>query len=159
MKKRFGFRVDLPWRRKLRLIYPQFQLRLLGLQVLVTCVILAVVAWQNQRSFEHFRSMGAKVALPPGHPYFKFLEEQNSLFHSYLYIAFGIGLVLSTLVTLVLSHRLAGPIVRTTAYLDEIIENKKIPDQPLAFRESDFFKELPAKLNEALYSIRETPKK
>jgi hypothetical protein len=124
------------------------------MQLVVTCLVLGIVAWQNYRSFERFRDIGNQVALPENHPFYLFLQEQKTLFNSYLYIAFAVGIVLSVVLTLFLSHRLAGPLVRMKSYLDEAIALKKIPKYPIKFRKGDFFNDIPEKLNEALRVAR-----
>lgn len=134
--------------RKQFLIYPKFQLLLLGVNFGIMVAVCALVAIQAVRAFAEMHALGLSVQLPPNHPYFKFLEMQSHSLYSNVFLAFVAGVVVSAGVSLYLSHRLAGPIVRLTRYLKSYQETKT--GKPLRFRKDDFFSELPGLVNGAL---------
>ena len=68
-----------------------------------------------------------------------------------LAIALGVGLVLSYLLTLILSNRLAGPIVRLREHFRKISEGGNL--EPVYFRQKDFFNDLPPLINDALKKV------
>jgi hypothetical protein len=143
-----------PWRRKSwnYLIYPRFQLTIIAVNTIVTLAIFIAVWIQASRAFGKLEEMGQAIKLAPDHPYFQFIDFQSRHMYANLSVAFAIGLVISGIVTLLLSHRLAGPIIRTRGYFREITANGKI-EYKLKFRDGDFFSDLPAIVNEALSTL------
>ena len=79
--------------------------------------------------------------LPETHPYFVFYQEfqDNSIF------AFGVAVTVSFLcalfIGLVVSHRIAGPLVKLKRHL-ELVGEDPSQDKALQFREGDFFREV-----------------
>jgi hypothetical protein len=62
--------------------------------------------------------------------------------------------VLSTAVlTLLISHRMAGPINRLNGFFAHIVKTGEFPPE-IRFRNGDFFQELPPKINEAFLAIK-----
>ena len=140
--------------KKMRLkwvVFPRFQLALVLMNAAIMICAFGFSGIQVFRSFENLKKMGAGVGLAPSHPYFGFLTLQCHTVISYLAVAFIISLVLCTVVTLYVSNRLAGPIVRLRSHFREIAEGR--PVQPLHFRKGDFFADLPPIVNEALRSL------
>ena len=133
------------------LIYPQFQLKFIFINSLVMLAAFGFVGLQFYRSFQNLMMVGYKSGLDSSNPYFRFLKfEQNHLL-SYLVIGFAAGFVLSSLTALVLSQKLAGPIVRLTGYFRNWTQSSDLPE--LSFRKGDFFSELPPLINKALSKI------
>lgn len=130
------------------LIYPKFQLQLVGLNALVLIGVFGFIARGALKSFDEFREMGLSAQLPADHVYFRFLSLQSSNLVWHLSVGFLLSFVLSTGLILVLSHRLAAPILRLHTYFSTLIKNEK--RIPLKFRKRDFFSELPPLINEAL---------
>jgi len=63
------------------------------------------------------------------------------------------GFIFSALVMLVVSNRLAGPIVRLRRYFGDIaIKTDNVP--PLSFRKGDFFGDLPEVVNRAVQALQ-----
>lgn len=136
------------------LIYPKFQLMLVAAQTGVLATGFALIALEARKSYSILRATGADVNLPAGHPYFDFVEMQASTVYSHLAWAFVVVFALSTIATLFLSHRLAGPIVRLTRYFEQIRDERAVPEYALKFRDGDFFEELPAVVNEAMAELK-----
>lgn len=136
--------------RKKLFIYPGFQLKLLIFNLFIMIAVAAAIAFFIHRSFIDLRGQGVTAHLPPENPYFAFMGYQEKLVMNYLAIGLTIASILSSLGILILSHRLAGPIVRLSSYLTRVEYEPWTINQPLAFRKGDFFSDLPAKVNGAL---------
>jgi hypothetical protein len=136
-------------KRKTLLVYPHFQLGLILANVGLMAAALSFVGVQMRRSFSALKQMGQAAHIPEGHAYFKFLDWQTSQMYSYLAIAFVSAFVLSAIVTLLISNRMAGPIVRLRGYFKSIAENGA-PNHPIEFRDGDFFSDLPQLINQGV---------
>jgi hypothetical protein len=146
-------KAQLPILRKRFLIYPRFQLSLLGMNVVVTATIFAFVILQARKSYSHLKQLGLDVGLPAGDLYFRFLDLQAGTLFSNIAIAMALGLLVSLGAMLYLSHRVAGPITRLHGHFDQILEHPQL-ESDLKFRKGDFFSELPQKINAAMKAIR-----
>jgi hypothetical protein len=133
--------------RRRMLVYPSFQLGMVALNTAVLLAAFTAVGIQAARSFGELQTQGLAADLPPDHSYFSFLQYQESHLTTYLLLGAMAGWLLSLVLTLAYSHRLAGPIVRLRNYLTHVAETGQRP--PLEFREDDFFQDLPFLVNEA----------
>jgi len=144
------------YKRKLKnfLIYPKFQVALIGAQGVVLLITFLVVQLLNNRTLEHIRQIPLKATLSENAYYFQSVDSQIHAISHRMYLAFFVSFLFSTILTVQLSFRLAGPIWRMRTYFREIAENgtKKYP---LKFRRGDFFSDLPIVINRALDSLRE----
>lgn len=139
--------------RKKLLIYPKFQLLLMILNLFITVATLGIVLVQSRRSFSRFIELGKSIRLPAQHPYFEVIGYQQDRMDGNLILAFLAAMILSSVVSLVVSHRLAGPLVRTRKYFEEIAATGEVRTE-LRFRKGDFLSDLPAIVNHALSRIR-----
>lgn len=144
-KKKFRFRL---------LIYPKFQLRLVVANVCLTAAALAFVGVQLQRAFFRLRELGVTAKIPADHAYFKFLDWQLGQMYSYFAIAFVAAFLLSVAVTLKISHRLAGPLVRLRGYFRKLADEGG-PLTEIRFRKGDYLYDLPDFINRALRRVRD----
>ncbi len=131
-------------------IYPRFQGMLLAINVALMALVFGLVGYLTRRSFEELATKGAASGLSEGHPYFQFLQLQYGSFCRYLVIAFALSVVLTSAYTLVLSHKLAGPIVRLKGFFGRIGQDGWQSRERVTFRRGDFFAELPELINRAL---------
>jgi hypothetical protein len=136
-------------------IYPRFQGMLIVANVFLMGIVFALVAALTYRSYTRLLQQGTLLGLPAGHPYFQFLQIQFTTFLTHLGVAFIAGTVLTSTATLLLSHRLAGPIVRLKGFFGQIAGNGLGPSSAVTFRTGDFFAELPEIINRALAKIVE----
>lgn len=136
------------------LIYPKFQLMLLFSQAVVLLLSLTFISAQVARSVEKLRQMGVEAKLPDDHVFFAFLRWHATELYTYVGIGFAFALLITLLFSLLLSHRVAGPIVRLQGYFTSISKNGDYPND-LKFRKGDFFNELPGIVNQAFKAIRE----
>lgn len=133
------------------LIYPKFQLTLIGINLTIILLTIFFIGLQVHRSYNHMRELGLQVNLPIDHSYFKFVTLQENTLIRFLMIAIVLSFIISLVVTLFTSHKVAGPIVRLKSYFRDIAETGKVQD--IRFRKNDFFEELPDLINSALKKI------
>lgn len=110
-----------------------------------------LIGLQTYRSFHKLSDMGKNVGLPENHAYFKFLGFQAENLYSYLGLAVAVSFVLSFGVTLFLSHKLAGPLVRMKNHFRDMAESGTY--RALSFRKGDFFVDLPPVINDAIDKV------
>lgn len=135
------------------LIYPRFQLTLVAMNTGVLLAVFAVLSIQLNRAFGQLRQSGIDLNLGESHPYFKFLTLQAQTVVTYLGWGFVLATVISSLGILMISHRLAGPIVRLNGYLKRISDEGPRAVTPLKFRKGDFFSELAGSVNQAFSRV------
>lgn len=142
--------VAAKWRFRLKLlIYPSFQLQFIGIQLLAAALTFSMIWWRVGESFAELHQRAVLAGFGAGHPYFDLLRYQEAQIFTNLLLAFGAGTLLSTLIFLNYSQRLAGPIVRLHGYFSEMRLGQTTPP-PLVFRKADFFSDLPEIINQAL---------
>ena len=147
-------------RKKKLLIYPSFQLRLVIFNALVMAGAFSIMAFEIRLALSDLRAMGVSVSLQPGHPYFKFVDFHSQRLYWAVGISFILSSVVSSLITLRLSHRLAGPIARLRSFFISLSENGLKSGEPesLKFRKNDFFGDLPPVINSAIQNLNKTEK-
>ena len=107
-----------------------------------------VIGVQIYRSFHALRELGEQTGLPANHPYFEFIQYHEHSLGISVAIACAVTAIVSFVVLLVLSQRVAGPIVRMKGYFEAFArEGWK---SKLQFRKGDFFSDLPEIVNRAL---------
>ncbi len=129
--------------RKLRnfIIYPQFQVRLIIIIMAISLLAPVIILTFQLYSFHQQIKNGQMMNLPETHPYFVFYNEfqEKSIF------AFGVAVAVSfccaLFIGLVVSHRIAGPLVKLRRHLEAVGQDPS-QDKALQFREGDFFREL-----------------
>lgn len=144
-------------KRKKILIYPKFQIKLIILNLLLVAFIIGSVVFFINQSFTNLHEQGISANLSASHPYFGFLKYQSSLLYKYLWIGTIVGFVITTWLSLILSFKLAGPIVRLHSYFGEMAKGNDL-DKNVSFREGDFFNDLPDLINKAHMVIKENAK-
>ena len=92
-------------------------------------------------SFAQQIKNGQMMNLPESHPYFVFYNEFQEKTMFVFMISVGVSFLLAFVVGLVVSHRIAGPLVKLKNHLQKVanIEEK---DHPIYFREGDFFRDI-----------------
>jgi hypothetical protein len=142
-KKKFRLRL---------IIYPRFQIMLILINGLLFLAAFSVFLFHAHQSFSSFVEMGRTINLPPEHPYFTFLELQRRDHYASMALTIGLTFAVGLFLVILLSQRLAGPIVRTVGYFKRIEETGQIAER-LSFRQNDFFRELPPAVNAALLKL------
>ena len=82
--------------------------------------------------------MGKDLQLSEDHPYFRLIGYQLDRILVYLSLGALVGTVVSIVSTLIVSHRLIGPIRRTKAFFDDVAEKGHVEGK-LKYRQNDFF--------------------
>ena len=133
------------------LIYPRFQLTLIGVNLsvmTVAFVVFWVTAHNILRELAPIEGLsGIEIEL-----YKKILEYQSQHLQQMFLISFGLSLAVSFGLTLVISHRVAGPLERLKIFFRGL-SLEKMPPPELQFRDGDFLSDLPAAINEAIARI------
>ena len=129
------------------LIYPKFQLVLIGVNSLFM-VLAFVFAYAGVSSgFDTLRQVGVDAKVSSTHPFFNYINLQEAFILKYLAIALAGALIITMIFSLVFSHRVVGPITKLTNDLKRVADGE---DVTFKFRKNDFFKELPELINKAI---------
>jgi hypothetical protein len=150
MVQKAGVRPTM-WRRKF-LIYPKFQVTLLLINSSIIGLVVLMLGVQLSRFYGYLQELGVKAKLPADHLYFQFVNLQQEEMVVSMFFAAGFSILLTMIITLYLSHKLAGPITRVISYFNDISDNKRV-ERELTFRKKDFFQELPPAVNRALKEV------
>lgn len=134
------------------IIYPEFQLLMLFIQGAFMSFGFGTIGFQLNRSFSQFEGLGKEIHLQSDHPFFRLIHLQANQLYFSLAVAFLISITFSSLITLIVSHRLAGPIVRTRMYFQTFLKDGRLEGK-LTFRKGDFFSDLPSLINESIRLI------
>lgn len=129
------------------LINAPFQLRVLGyfagLFVVSTFTFYALIFW----FFYQWIQTARRVGIPEGHVFYTFIDQQK-LQIDVLFFGFALFyLVILVVFGLVVSHRIAGPIVKLKRHLEALAHPTQTP-APFALRKNDFFKDLEPAVNQ-----------
>ncbi|MBI2605959.1 MAG: hypothetical protein HYW49_07750 [Deltaproteobacteria bacterium] len=142
-----------PFYRRRYLIMPAFQLRLIFWNMGIILGIFAIVLVVIARSMGEMVDMGNEAGLPASHPYFQFAHDLARNFYIYFSGAFVVGIVLACTVTLLVSHRLAGPIFRLRKYFDGLSTGGPVSE--LRFRKNDFLQDFAPVVNATLKRVKD----
>jgi len=127
------------------LIMPKFQLTLIGVNWAVITLVFGVMYLQMSQAFSE---MGPLVGLAKTMAFHSH-NLQMTMLASYLVAMVGSGFI-----TLGVSYRFAGPLIRLRGYFKGISEGSAV--RPLSFRSGDFFSELPPLVNGAIGRLTAT---
>jgi hypothetical protein len=141
--------------RRTYFIYPKFQFSLIAMNVSIIVGVCTPILLSIIYSFRKLRQMGTEAGIQSDHVYFKFLALQESLLKSSLGIALICGILISTLLSVIISHKVAGPLIRLRAFFKDLAKTGKL--SPVNFRKGDFFNELPDEINQALSKLHNKP--
>lgn len=116
--------------------------------IATTLLVLGIVYGANYYFFYKFHHMANEAGLSPDHVFLQFIGEQESLMN----VIFGwtsvLVLAIVSVVSLVLSHRTAGPLYRLNGHMNRIADGGDIGE--VKFRKNDFFPELAETYNRQL---------
>lgn len=139
------------FKRKL-LIMPKFQLLVIGINLCVILTMSAII-WAGTRSALLDLKPVAGLSGIEASFYKHYLDYQIASFQESLLISLVVGAVASTLLTLVITHRISGPMIRMRNYFRNIKEGG--PANHIEFRDGDYFRELPPLINGAIDRLGE----
>lgn len=134
------------------LVYPRFQLLMVGIQLIVLACSLIPLGMVLMRSFDVLERTAVTSGLAPNHGIFHFLSVQKQLILTSALWPLIAGIVVNLVVTVWLSDKLVGPIVRLKREFTEMENTGQLRE--VEFRKGDFFTDLPPVVNRALKRIR-----
>lgn len=130
---------EVPTRQLKNLIVnPQVQYKLIMIFVGLFFITTSTLYSTFYLFFWRFKEKALSVGIPEGHVFFNFLSDQKSSLDSLFISIAVINLLLLIIVSIVVSHRIAGPIQKLKIHLaamDHDAEDFKL-------REDDFFNDI-----------------
>ena len=128
------------------LINPKFQITIITTFMIISFLACAILYFSIQLTFHSMLELAHAQGLTNDHVFFQFIAWQKDKINlSFVIVGMGV-FIITTLVGLLISHRIAGPFHRFQTYLQE--NKMQANTQPLSFREGDFFQEIPALFNQ-----------
>jgi hypothetical protein len=135
------------------LVYPQFQLTLILLNAVITSALFFLVAYLVMKSHLYLETLVKQTRLPAQALFIQLLTQQLRSLLIYMFVALAVAILTTVTFTLLISHRMAGPIIRLKNYFSQISKTGDFPEE-VRFRQGDFFQELPPLINNALMVLR-----
>jgi hypothetical protein len=129
-----------PDRRQTLWVDPRFQSWFLVMTGGVGAITVTALWFAKWMFLKQYTQLAVTLNLPQGHPYFGFLATQSEALNWIMASVGGVGLLATSLWGIVLSHRIAGPILRLTRELEQMKTQGKL--HPVNTREGDCFPEL-----------------
>lgn len=134
------------------LIFPKFQLTLVFLNLFVMTVNFGLIFYQVADSFSKLTTMADSLRVPKYSSFYNLLDYHQNLIWNQLVIACVLIYIFSFIITVVVSHRVSGPIHNLKNYFQKIAETGEVGE--LKFRGRDYYGELPELVNKAIERIR-----
>jgi hypothetical protein len=130
-------------------VLPQFQRTLLYVNGGLLFGLLCLGGLQIHLSFESFLSQpDVRQVFTSPETLELFRALKSMVLRNFLVMTLFLVMI-SALVSILVSHRLAGPIVRVYRYFERMID-KPYPRETLAFRDGDYISDLAPIVNQAL---------
>lgn len=141
-----------PHKRKHWLIYPSFQFALIRgtTAVLAVCILASIIA--VRLSFSRLHLLARQTSWVQKHTYTELLLYQERQLYLWLFMGAIVAVILSYVITLIISQRLAGPVRRLKRHFEKTGDSGEW--SPLEFRKYDYFQELPGIVNSAIRRLR-----
>jgi hypothetical protein len=143
-------RQEIFFRKKL-LIHPKFQLTLIGVNWFVITMVFAALRYQSASIFSDLTPLTSLSKITDDYSNY-FLNYQADRFNTTLLMFYFTAMVASGAITLIVSYRFAGPLLRLKSYFNAISDGK--PPGELNFRSGDFFSDLPPVVNSAVKKLQ-----
>jgi len=124
-------------------------LRFILVTVLTSALTTAIALFQINNSFSYLRKVASKVTTNSDSAFHQLLRLQEQLIMQNVLIALLAGLVISIIINFIITHKTLGPFYRIKQYFVHYDKNK---DQPIRFRQTDYFKELEDDINRVINS-------
>lgn len=140
------------WKRKY-LVYPKFQLTLILLNSFVTIVLFTMTVMLMVKSHMYLENIVRQTRLPSQNIFIEMLNQQLRSLLFYMGGATVLAVLITGIVTLSLSHKMAGPMIRLRRYFSDIEKTGHV-NEDLVFRKSDFFVDLAPIINKALHALK-----
>lgn len=142
-----------PWYKRKYLVYPKFQLTLIILNTIVTLVLFGLTSLLVVRSHIYLEELVRQTRIPAQNLFTQLLTQQLRTLLIYMAVAMVVGLFTTGIATLLLSHKMAGPMIRLKNFFTDISKSGNFPES-LNFRDGDFFQDLPPMINQAFDHLK-----
>lgn len=142
-----------PWYKRKYLVYPKFQLTLIILNSIVTIILFVLTALLVVRSHTNLEVLVRQTRIPAQNLFSQLLTQQLHTLLVYMSIGLVLGVVTTGIATLLLSHKMAGPMIRLRNFFAQISKTGDFPES-LNFRDGDFFQDLPPSINQAFNALK-----
>lgn len=138
-----------------KLVNPKFQLRF-ALSCLVPMLMMSTIFWITLEVFiNRMINLGKSQGLPANHEFFQLVHAQRVELLQIL-IIFSLALtVLFFIWGLLYSHRIAGPLLKLTIWLNETKDLNQAVSNPVQFRKNDIFQDIPEAVNKFVNKVNE----
>lgn len=133
--------------RKTYLVYPKFQLGLIGTAVVAGLLIIAGLYGSVNYVFWKLHLMTIQMQLPADHVLVRFLYQQEMFLNAAFGVAAGLAVLFASVVGIFLSHRIAGPVYHIEKHI-RMLADEKGQGTNLKLRKNDHFHELARAVNE-----------
>lgn len=141
------------WFKRKLLINVHFQRQFIGFALALSLGACIVFYLASTWFFGKYHSLAIEVGLRPGDPFFRVLSNMEMMLTN-VFIVTSIAVVLiSILGGIVFSHRVAGPLYRLRKHFEAVARGETWSN--VAFREKDYFDDLPKAYNEQMRYVRE----
>jgi hypothetical protein len=137
---------EVPYRRRIKLIKPKLQLKLVGV-----FVGLSALGFLLQSLHVGLRLSELAANVPEGGTYLMAVMPELPL--EILLVSFGMLLPLTIAVGILVTFRIAGPVYRFEKYLEAVVKGEEVG--PCRIREGDEFQELCELINQATAALRD----
>ena len=131
--------------RKRLLINPGFQFRFMVWMSALALGVIVVMHLAHQWFFFQLREQARVAGLQADHVFYRFIESRQTELDVITVFSFIAVVAVVSVVGLVLSHKIAGPMYRLRVHLEEFAASRT--PRPLKFRDGDFFSEIPDAYN------------
>ena len=142
--------------RKVILINPKFQLRVMAWMLGISAFVISVFYGAIWYFFRNLAAQGLALGFSADHPFFEFLRdrrlEMNIIFIATAVIVF----IVVCLLGLIMSHRIAGPLYRMHRHLIAVSNGETTAD--VQFRVNDYFSEVADAYNQQMELFRKHSK-
>lgn len=123
------------------IIYPPFQWRLVMMMMSLSLISAFSMIIFQYFAFQTLNDIGTEYNLAPEHPFFLFLKQFQDSFYLVLSSSLAVSIVFSFVFGILISHKVAGPLVKMRRIFNEVAD-KKVTDGPIYFRQGDFFQDV-----------------
>lgn len=145
--------ISLMLRQKKFLINKQFQIQFMLSLLLISVCSMSVIYLANDYFFYTYLQKGEALNLPPDHPFFLMILEQKQFMKNVFIFVAGSISTIACLWGLFYSHKIAGPLYRLERYFAQAAIDQTTLKKKIAFRENDFFQEIPDSINKYIDSL------
>lgn len=129
----------------------QFQ-KIFILYCLIANIVLSLCFFLSAYSFfRGFETKGRSAGFPEDHVFFSFIAKQEYSLYFNMLLSFVIVSIIALIAGTLMSHKIAGPVLRLIIEFEKMKEKKGI--HKIAFRKKDYFQEIPTAFNEMVDTI------